>query len=95
MQTVRELLTAVNRLDKSKKLADEPKAEEKNGHEDFLFRHSFAVSAMQRRFRPGRLYTKRLGHTIEGEANVPQHVNFIVAPNHASHIDTGLVNEPS
>jgi long-chain acyl-CoA synthetase len=32
-----------------------------------------------------------LDTTIEGEGNVPQQVNFIVAPNHASHIDTGLV----
>ncbi|MGH9948912.1 MAG: AMP-binding protein, partial [Pyrinomonadaceae bacterium] len=34
VQTVRELLTAVNRLDKSKRLADEPKVEDKKEDED-------------------------------------------------------------
>ncbi|MGH9949862.1 MAG: lysophospholipid acyltransferase family protein, partial [Pyrinomonadaceae bacterium] len=40
-----------------------------------------------------RLYSNVLDTTIEGAGNVPQHVNFIVAPNHASHIDTGLVKQ--
>nr|MBP7474977.1 1-acyl-sn-glycerol-3-phosphate acyltransferase [Pyrinomonadaceae bacterium] len=39
------------------------------------------------------LYDSVLKTRIEGEANVPQHVNFIVAPNHTSHIDTGLVKK--
>lgn len=92
VQTVRELLTAVNRLDKSKKLADEPKAEEKDGDDDIF------IPSLVRRignaavdFAQETLYTNVLDTNIEGGANVPQHVNFIVAPNHASHIDTGLV----
>lgn len=28
---------------------------------------------------------------ITGQANIPQHTNFIVAANHSSHLDTGLV----
>ncbi|MCC6329286.1 MAG: AMP-binding protein [Acidobacteria bacterium] len=94
VQTVRELLTAVNRIDRSKKLADEPRVEEKK-QEDEIF-----IPSLVRRignaavdFAQERLYSNVLDTTIEGEGNVPQHVNFIVAPNHASHIDTGLVKK--
>ena len=92
VQTVRELLTAVQRLDKSKRLADEPKIEEKKDDEEIhipsLIKRigNAAVDLAQE-----TLYSSVLKTTIEGESNVPQHVNFIVAPNHASHIDTGLV----
>ena len=92
VQTVRELLTAVNRLDRSKRLADEPQIEEKKDDEEIY------IPSLVRRignaavdFAQERLYSSVLDTTIEGENNVPQHVNFIVAPNHASHIDTGLV----
>ncbi len=92
VQTVRELLTAVNRLDRSKRLADDPRVEEKKDDEELY------IPSLVRRignaavdFAQDRLYTNVLDTTIEGEGNVPQHVNFIVAPNHASHIDTGLV----
>ncbi len=94
VQNVRELLTAVQRVDKSKKLADEPKAEEKKEDEDIF------IPSLVRRIgnaavdlAQDTLYSKVLDTTIEGEGNVPQHVNFIVAPNHASHIDTGLVKQ--
>jgi long-chain acyl-CoA synthetase len=92
VQTVRELLTAVNRLDKTKRLADEPREEERNDDEEIH------IPSLVRRignaavdFAQDRLYSNVLKTTIEGEGNIPQHVNFIVAPNHASHIDTGLV----
>jgi long-chain acyl-CoA synthetase len=94
VQTVRELLTAVNRLDRSKKLADEPRVEEKKEEEEIF------IPSLIRRignatvdFAQERLYSNVLDTTIEGRGNVPQHVNFIVAPNHASHIDTGLVKK--
>jgi long-chain acyl-CoA synthetase len=94
VQTVRELLTAVQRVDKSKKLADEPKVEEKKDEEEIV------IPSIIRRvgnsivdFAQDRLYEGVLDTKIEGESNVPQHVNFIVAPNHASHIDTGLVKK--
>ena len=94
VQTVRELLTAVQRIDKSKRLADEPKIEEKKDDEEIhipsLVRRvgNAAVDLAQE-----TLYANVLDTTIEGDGNVPQHVNFIVAPNHASHIDTGLVKK--
>jgi long-chain acyl-CoA synthetase len=94
VQTVRELLTAVQRIDKTKKLADEPKIEEKKDDEDLyipsLIRKvgNAVVDLAQE-----TLYSNVLDTTIEGQSNVPQHVNFIVAPNHESHIDTGLVKK--
>ncbi len=94
VQTVRELLTAVQRIDKSKRLADEPKIEEKKDEEEIH------IPSLVRRignaavdFAQERLYSNVLDTTIEGQSNVPQHVNFIVAPNHESHIDTGLVKK--
>lgn len=94
VQTVRELLTAVQRLDKSKKLADEPRVEEKKEDEEIFIPslvRQIGNAAVD--FAQERLYSNVLDTTIEGESNVPQHVNFIVAPNHASHIDTGLVKK--
>ena len=94
VQTVRELLTAVQRVDKSKKIADEPKAEEKKEAEEIY------VPSIIRRvgnsivdFAQETLYENVLDTKIEGESNVPVHTNFIVAPNHASHLDTGLVKK--
>ena len=93
VQTVRELLTAVQRLDKSKKLADEPKVEEKKEEEIFIPSIVRRVGNAAVDFAQDTLYDGVLKTQIEGEANVPGHVNFIVAPNHTSHIDTGLVKK--
>jgi len=94
VQTVRELLTAVQRVDKSKKLADEPKTVEKKDEEEIH------VPSIIRRvgnslvdFAQDKLYDTVLQTKIEGETNVPPHTNFIVAPNHSSHLDTGLVKK--
>lgn len=93
VQTVRELLTAVQRVDKSKKLVDEPKKEERTEDEIFIPSIVRRVGNQVIDFAQERLYDTVLQTKIEGESNVPQHVNFIVAPNHASHIDTGLVKK--
>ena len=94
VQTVRELLSAVQRVDKSKKLADEPLVDEKRDEEEIH------VPSIIRRvgnsivdFAQETLYEGILNTTIEGEGNVPAHTNFIVAPNHTSHLDTGLVKK--
>ncbi|HKX83735.1 MAG TPA: AMP-binding protein, partial [Pyrinomonadaceae bacterium] len=72
VQTVRELLTAVQRVDKSKKLADEPKVEEKKEDEEIV------IPGIVRRvgnalvdFAQDTLYEGVLDTRIEGEANVP------------------------
>lgn len=92
VQAVRELLAAVQRVDKTKRLADEPLVETRKDDDEIhvpsiiKFIGNAAVDLAQ-----DQLYSTVLNTTIEGQSNVPQHVNFIVAPNHASHIDTGLV----
>ncbi len=94
VQSVRELLTAVQRVDKSKKLADEPRTEEKKDDDDIVIpsivRHvgNSIVDLAQ-----NALYDGLLNTSIDGSNNVPWHVNFIVAPNHTSHLDTGLVKK--
>jgi len=94
VESVRELLTAVQRVDKNKKLADEPKVEEKKQEEEIV------IPSIVRRvgnalvdFAQDTLYEGVLDTRIEGESNVPLHTNFIVAPNHTSHLDTGLVKK--
>jgi long-chain acyl-CoA synthetase len=94
VQTVRELLTAINRVDKSKKLADEPRVEEKKDEDEIYIpgvvrRAGNAIVTAA----TNTLYDAVLDTRIDGESNVPQHVNFIVAPNHTSHLDTGLVKK--
>ena len=93
VQTVRELLTVVNRVDKSKRTLGELKVEESKPDDDDIY-----IPSLVRRvgnavvdLAQDTLYSKVLDTTIEGQNNVPQHVNFIVTPNHESHIDTGLV----
>jgi long-chain acyl-CoA synthetase len=93
VQTVRELLTAVQRVDKSKKLVDEPKKEEGKTDEIFIPSIVRRVGNQLIDYAQDKLYDNVLKTKIEGETNVPMHTNFIVAPNHASHIDTGLVKK--
>jgi long-chain acyl-CoA synthetase len=95
VQTVRELLTAVQRVDKSKKLADEPPPEDKKHVDDDIVIPSIVrrVGNAMVSLAQETLYDAFLDTRIEGESNVPQHVNFIVAPNHTSHLDTGLVKK--
>ncbi len=93
VQTVRELLTAVQRVDKSKKLVDEPRRDEKDTDEIFVPSIVRRVGNQVIDFAQERLYDTVLKTKIDGGGNVPLHTNFIVAPNHASHIDTGLVKK--
>ncbi len=51
------------------------------------------VAAGKGALRTGQkgLYERLFDTKIYGRAHVPQHVNFLVAANHASHLDMGLV----
>lgn len=94
VQSVRELLTAVQRVDRSKKLADEPRVEAKTEGEDIYIPGVVRTAGNAVvNLATDALYERVLDTQIEGEGNVPQHVNFIVAPNHTSHLDTGLVKK--
>ncbi len=91
VQTVRELLAAVERVDKSKKIVDEP-AESKRNDDDIhvpaivKFVGNKVVTLAQK-----SLYERVLDTKIVSRSNVPAHTNFIVSSNHASHLDMGLV----
>ncbi|HTH51580.1 MAG TPA: AMP-binding protein, partial [Pyrinomonadaceae bacterium] len=93
VQTVRELLTAVNRVDRSKRLADEPVVEKKEEEELYIPGIVRRVGNAAVELATNALYDTVLDTHVEGESNVPLHVNFIVAPNHTSHLDTGLVKK--
>ncbi len=93
VQSVRELLTAVQRVDKSKRIADEPKSDEKNDEEIYVPSIVRKIGNSIVDLAQDTLYSSVLKTTITGQTNVPMHTNFIVAPNHASHIDTGLVKK--
>src|SRR6187401_991016 len=80
VQTVRELLTAVQRVDKSRRIVDEPKVEEKKDDEEIV------IPSIVRRvgnalvdLAQNTLYEGVLDTRIERESNVPVHTNFIVA----------------
>jgi long-chain acyl-CoA synthetase len=94
IQSIRELLTAVQRIDKSKRLVDEPRVEEKKQDDEIV------IPGIVRRvgnaivdLAQDTLYEGVLNTEIDGQSNVPVHTNFIVAPNHTSHLDTGLVKK--
>jgi long-chain acyl-CoA synthetase len=94
VQSVRELLTAVQRVDRSKRLADEPKIETKKEEDEIVIPSVVRqVGNALVDFAQNTLYEGILDTQIEGESNVPVHTNFIVAPNHTSHLDTGLVKK--
>jgi long-chain acyl-CoA synthetase len=95
-QNVRELMSVVERKAMTGGHGDSrrERVEERRGDDDdeiyipSLVRTvgNRGLDALQRVFYEKFLHTK-----IEGGANVPVHANFIVASNHASHLDMGLV----
>ncbi len=90
VETVRELLTAIQRIDKRKRI-EEPKKEEKSENEIFVPSILRTVGNSIVDYAQEKLYENVLNTKIEGESNVPPHTNFIVASNHTSHLDMGLV----
>jgi long-chain acyl-CoA synthetase len=92
---VRELYSVVKRRETaSARRAAEARAEEDRRVEEreiyvpTLVRKAGnrAADALQRVF-----YERVLDTKIEGRSNVPVHTNFLVAANHTSHLDMGLV----
>jgi long-chain acyl-CoA synthetase len=93
VQDVRELLTVVSRQApqsgrrESSRLRLEPeKDDEIHVPEILKSLGSSTVTLAQR-----ALYERLLRTKYEGRSNIPYHTNFIVAANHASHLDMGLV----
>lgn len=94
VQDMRELLTAVQRVDKTKRL-ETSEFEPKNDAEEEIYVPSLIkkVGNVALNFASDFLYDQVLKTTITGQANIPMHTNFIVAPNHESHLDTGLIRK--
>jgi long-chain acyl-CoA synthetase len=88
---MRELSNAVRRQTTRKETERAPKA--KASEDDEIYIPSLVrtvgnkgLDVLQRVFYEKVLHTK-----YEGRAHIPAHTNFIVAPNHTSHLDMGLV----
>jgi long-chain acyl-CoA synthetase len=93
VQDVRELLTVVNRQaaqsarrESARLRLDAEKDEEIQVPEFLKVIGNKTVSLAQR-----ALYERLLRTRYEGRTNIPYHTNFIVAANHSSHLDMGLV----
>ncbi|HEV8139886.1 MAG TPA: AMP-binding protein [Pyrinomonadaceae bacterium] len=92
VQDVRELLTVVDRMaatsrGEAPRLRLEPeKDEEIHVPEPLRIAGNKIVEIAQR-----TLYDRILRTKYEGQSNIPYHTNFIVAANHQSHLDMGLV----
>ncbi|MCS6873448.1 MAG: AMP-binding protein [Acidobacteriota bacterium] len=93
VQTVSELLSIVQRVEKTKIIADEKTEEPKEGDDIRLPWIVRQVGNTLIDLAQMAIYDGILDTVIEGRANIPVHTNFIVAPNHASHLDTGLVKK--
>ena len=81
--------SARRQIEEARRRAEGRREKGRRGHLSFR-RSSGASETRWSDFAQDTLYEGVLDTRIEGESNVPQHVNFIVAPNHTSHIDTGL-----
>ncbi|MEZ5305723.1 MAG: AMP-binding protein [Pyrinomonadaceae bacterium] len=91
VRIVKELLSAVVRVDKSKKMVDEPVSEAKKDDDFHIPELVKFVGNRVVDFAQKSLYERVLETTVDGRSNVPAHTNFIVSSNHASHLDMGLV----
>src|SRR5256886_672514 len=93
VQDVRELLIVVNRQggqaprsERARLRLESEKDEEIHIPEALRIVGNKVVGLAQR-----ALYERLLRTKYEGRTNIPHHTNFIVAANHASHLDMGLV----
>jgi long-chain acyl-CoA synthetase len=93
VQDLRELLTVVSRQggqsqrsERARLRLESEKDEEIHIPEALRIVGNKVVGLAQR-----ALYERLLHTKYEGRTNIPHHTNFIVAANHASHLDMGLV----
>jgi long-chain acyl-CoA synthetase len=91
VQDVRELITVVSRRGGAK-AKQEVRVEEQRKDDDIYIPEFIrkagtrAGDALQR-----LLYDQFLRTHYEGRSNIPPHTNFLVAANHCSHLDMGLI----
>lgn len=94
VQDVRELLTVVNRQAPTgpKRDSGRLKLEPEKGDDEIRvpeFLRTIGNKTVDLAQRT--LYERLLRTKYEGQTNIPYHTNFIVAANHSSHLDMGLV----
>src|SRR5882724_5098250 len=94
VQDVRELLTVVNRQaatgprrDTGRLKLEPEKSDDEIRVPEFLRTIGNKTVDLAQR----TLYERLLRTKYEGQTNIPYHTNFIVAANHSSHLDMGLV----
>lgn len=91
VQDVRELVAAVSRTGGARRTGSTPRPEKMRDDEIHIPAivksiGNVGLGAIQNAF-----FEKLLRPNYEGRGNIPVHTNFIVAPNHTSHLDMGLV----
>ena len=93
VQDVRELLTVVNRQPAQSTRREATRLRLDAGKDDEIHIPEFlkAVGNKTVELAQRTLYDRLLRTNYEGRSNIPYHTNFIVAANHASHLDMGLV----
>ncbi|MGB8507660.1 MAG: AMP-binding protein, partial [Pyrinomonadaceae bacterium] len=94
VQTVRELQTVVTRKPTpAQASAARARAEEERREEDEIYIPSLVRTVGNKGldYLQSLFYQKLLHTRVEGETNIPVHTNFIVAANHTSHLDMGLI----
>ena len=93
VQDVRELLTVVNRqaAQTARREAARPRLDADKDDEIHIPEFFKAVGNKTVELAQRALYDRLLRTKYEGRSNIPYHTNFIVAANHASHLDMGLV----
>ncbi len=95
VQTVRELQTVVTRKPTvaERRAAEARAAEELREDDAEIFIPSVVRTVGNKGldYLQSLFYQKFLHTQVEGETNIPVHTNFIVAANHSSHLDMGLV----
>lgn len=95
VQDVRELFNMVQRQGSQRKISDSSRTtlRAKSDEDDEIYVPSFLrnIGNQGLGFVQETFYEKILKTKYEGQSNIPPHTNFIIAPNHCSHLDIGLV----
>jgi long-chain acyl-CoA synthetase len=94
VQDVRELLTVVSRQPSQSNKRDSGRLRldaEKSDDEIHIPEVLKAIGNKTVELAQRALYERLLRTKYEGQTNIPYHTNFIVAANHSSHLDMGLV----
>ena len=92
VQDVRELLTVVSRqASQTPKTSTRTSLDPEKDNEIHIPELLKVVGNKTVELAQRALYERLLRTKYEGRANIPYHTNFIVAANHASHLDMGLV----